>query len=101
MAGRLLGLETEYAIRFTPVEGSSRPGNRAIYQALSSAISQLVRTLPGESRGVEERRFFTESGASFCYESLPHAADGGLIEAATPECDSPGQLVCHQRAIDA
>lgn len=97
---RLLGLETELAIRFSS-DGGPRPGNDVIYQALAGAVRELVQTQPGESHGVEEHRLFTESGASLCYEALPQAHDGGLVEVATPECDDPGQLVCHQRAIEA
>lgn len=97
---RLLGLETEYALRFTPAAGSSRPGNHLIYRALASAIGEIVQTQPGERHGVEDGRFFTESGASFCYENLPQAPDGGLIEAGTPECHGAGRLLCHQKAID-
>ena len=99
---RLLGLETELAIRFSPdPEPGPRPGNHIVYRALADAVADLVKTQPGESHGVEEHRFFTESGASICYEALPQAHDGGLVEIATPECDDPGQLVCHQRAIEA
>jgi len=101
MTRRLLGLETELAIRFTPEGSGARPGNQVIYEAIAASVSELVHTQPGESRGVEEHRIFTESGASICYEALPHARDGGLVEVATPECDSPGQLVCHQRAVEA
>jgi Pup amidohydrolase len=98
---RLLGLETEYALRFTPAAGSPRPGNDVLYRALASAIGEIVQTQPGERHGAESDRFFTESGASFCYEALPYARDAGLIEAGTPECDGPSRLLCHQKAIDA
>ncbi|HZO12367.1 MAG TPA: proteasome accessory factor PafA2 family protein [Polyangiaceae bacterium] len=100
MLGRLVGLETEYAIRFAPAAGKRAPGNRAIYRALAEAIGREVSVLPGERRGGEEGRFFTESGASFCYEHLPIEPEGGLIEAGTPECLGPSQLICHQKALD-
>ncbi|AKT43695.1 proteasome accessory factor PafA2 family protein [Chondromyces crocatus] len=100
---RLLGLETELAIRFTPTgePASARPGNNVIYQALADSVAALVQTQPGESHGVEESRLFTESGASIAYEVFPYAPSAGLVEVATPECDEAGQLVCHQRAIEA
>ena len=101
MLTRLLGLETEYAIRFQPAEGCRRPGNRAIYDALAAAVGSIVQTLPGERRSVEQARVFTESGASLCYESFPDTPDGGLCEAGTPECRGPSQLLCHQKALDA
>jgi len=98
---RLVGLETEYAIRFTPAEGRRRPGNRAVYDALAASVGAIVQTLPGERHGVEEARIFTESGATLCYESFSSAPDGGLVEGGTPECRGPSQLLCHQKAIDA
>jgi proteasome accessory factor A len=98
---RLVGLETEYAIRFTPAEGSRRPGNGAIYDALAAAVGEIVRTLPGEQRSGEQGRVFTESGASLCYETTLETSDGGLVEADTPECRGPSQLLCHQKALDA
>jgi proteasome accessory factor A len=97
----LLGLETEYAIRFTPAVLSARPGNDVIYQAVSSAIGALVQTQPGARHGTEVERVFTESGASFSYESLPTSYDGGLVEGATPECSNPSQLLLYQKANDA
>jgi Pup amidohydrolase len=98
---RLAGLETEYAVRFTPAEGARRPGNQVVYQALAAAVGDLVATRPGMRRGAEEGRIFTQTGASLCYESFPEAPDGGLVEAGTPECRGPSQLLCHQKGMDA
>ncbi len=100
MFDRLLGLETEYAIRFSPREGARHPGNRGVYDALAQAIRRQVASSPGE-RGDLTQQFFTENGGAFCYESLPQAPDGGLIEGATPECRGPRQLLLYQKANDA
>lgn len=100
MLRRLLGLETEYAIRYTPAPGCDRPSNRILYDALVDAIGQIVPTRPG-TMGQGRPRIFTANGGAFCYESLPYAPHGGLIEGGTPECRGPGQLLLYQRAQDA
>ena len=101
---RLTGLETEYAIRYTPraSEGDDapRPGNDVIFDALSEALKGRVHTRSGDRR-LQRRQMFTENGGSVCYEALPWAMDGGLVEGGTPECRGPGQLMLYQRAQDA
>ena len=95
--GRLVGLETEYAIRFG-LPGSS-PGNRRIFEHLRSALRTRVATRPG--RGMRQKQeLFTENGGAFSYEHLPHCTTGGLIEGATPECRGPSQLLLYQKAQD-
>lgn len=100
--GRLFGTETEYAIRFSPTqEGAARPGNERLFLAIREAVARRVHTRPGG--GVLDRlrtRIFTENGGSLYYEFVPDAYQGGLVEAATPECRSPAQLVRYQRAQD-
>ncbi|MEE8526861.1 MAG: proteasome accessory factor PafA2 family protein [Thermoanaerobaculia bacterium] len=102
---RLLGLETEYAIRFSPASGvrppgGRTPGNDVIFNALSAALGRLVPTRPGSS-AVGRDQFFTVNGGAFYYEFLPQRMDGGLIEGATPECRGPRQLLLYQRAQEA
>lgn len=121
MLARLLGLETEYAIRYTPrgvpstspgpgpdrdedgtlasaAEGA-RPGNDVIYAAIAAAVRELVASQRGE-RGADTGReqLFLENGGAMYYEFLPHALAGGLLEASTPECRGPSQVVLYQRA---
>ncbi|HJS74415.1 MAG TPA: proteasome accessory factor PafA2 family protein, partial [Vicinamibacteria bacterium] len=91
---RLLGQETEYAIRFAPER--RHPGNDVIYAALASAIAARVKTEPGFY--AERPQIFTENGGAFHYEYLPYRAEGGLIEGATPECRGPAQLLLYQKA---
>jgi proteasome accessory factor A len=91
---RLLGQETEYAIRFSPER--RHPGNDVIYAALASAIAARVKTEPGFY--AERPQIFTENGGAFHYEYLPYRAEGGLIEGATPECRGPAQLLLYQKA---
>jgi proteasome accessory factor A len=98
MLDRLLGLETEYAIRFTPAPGSPAADNDVIYDAVRSAVDSLVLTRRGD--GAREQ-YFVENGGAIAYEFLPAAPDGGLVEGATPECRGPAEGVLYQRAQDA
>jgi Pup amidohydrolase len=98
MLHRLLGLETEYAIRFTPAPHSPAPRNDEVFEAVRSAIDTLVLTRPG--RSLSKQQFFSENGGEFSYEVLPYAPGGGLIEGATPECRGPSQALLYQKAQD-
>jgi proteasome accessory factor A len=97
LLGRLLGQETEYAIRFAPER--RHPGNDVIYDALAGAIAARVKTEPGFYP--ERPQIFTENGGAFHYEYLPYCAEGGLIEGATPECRGPAQLLLYQKAQES
>src|SRR5689334_21584964 len=99
MFSRLLGLETEYAIRFTARGPGGHPGNDVIYGAIADAVRLLVAAQPGE-RGADSGReqLFLENGGALYYEFFPHALKGGLLEASTPQCMTPSQLLLHQKA---
>ena len=95
--GRWVGLETEYAVR------NGLPGmpssNRRIFEEMRTILRSWIATRP--SRGMREKEgLFMQNGGAVCYEHLPHAADGGLIEGATPECSGPSQLLLYQKAQD-
>ena len=108
---RLIGLETEYALRFSPRVGADEgdepafqgpqdprhPGNDTLFQAFKRAIAAIVPTRPGSGAPGRDQ-FFTANGGAFYYEFLPHCTSGGLLEGATPECRSPTQLLLYQRA---
>lgn len=97
MLDRLHGLENEYAIRFEPAgAGVERPDHADVFRALKNSIAWTVETAPGARNGRDQ--FFVSNGGSFCYEALPSAYDGGLIEGATPEVRGPGQSLLYQRA---
>ena len=97
MLDRLLGLETEYAIRYTGP--GPRPSHRRVYEALVSALESRLATLDGVRKTSRHQRFLQNGGALY-YEYLAKAPDGGLIEASTPECRGPSQLLLYQRAQD-
>ncbi len=95
---RLVGLETEYAIRFRPREGcDSHPSRFHFYQALIARVKQHVLAVPAKhfKEGV-----FLANGGAIWFEAERPAAGGGLIEGATPECRGPLELLRYQRAQD-
>ncbi len=94
---RLLGLETEYAIRSPSDLAISRRSKFRLYESLVAALHQRVPTVPAKhfKEGV-----FTANGGAVWFEAERPAAGGGLIEGATPECRSPREAVTYQRAQD-
>lgn len=95
---RLVGLETEYAIRFQPRDESVAPPSRfQLYQALIARLKRHVLTAP--ARHVKEGVFLANGGAVW-FETDRPAGGGGLIEGSTPECRGPLQVVRYQRAQD-
>lgn len=94
---RLLGQETEYAIRYSPEPDGTHPGNLTIYRAIRRAMESIVETRDGE-RKAHNDQFFLENGGAFTYEHQPYDLKGGLVEGATPECQSPMELLTYQRA---
>lgn len=94
---RLVGLETEYAIRTPAAAGSAPLSKFRLYEALVAALHQRVPTVPAKhfKEGV-----FTANGGAVWFEAERPAAGGGLIEGATPECRSPREAVVYQRAQD-
>ena len=103
MIGRRAGQETEYAVRRPRSEDSrSTDGrsNHSLFLLIRGYITDHCRCLPGY-RDFYQSQFFTENGGAFAYEALPTAERDGLIEGATPECLTPYELLCHQRAQEA
>ena len=94
---RLLGLETEYALRYSG--WGPRPGNDQIYDALLRAVAHEVASEAGRDQP-EKKQVFLQNGGAFNYEHSPERPYDGLVEGATPECTSPGQLLRYQKAQD-
>jgi proteasome accessory factor A len=94
----LVGLETEYAIRFRPRDGAATsPARFQLYQALLARLKRHVLTAP--ARHFKQGVFLANGGAVW-FEAERPAAGGGLIEGSTPECRGPFEVVRFQRAQD-
>ncbi len=99
---RRFGQETEYAVR-RPYSGEPFPirrSNHNLFLLIRGYITDRCRTLPGY-RDFYQSQFFMENGGAFAYEAIPTAERDGLIEGATPECVTPYELLCHQRAQES
>ena len=95
---RLVGLETEYAIRFRPADPTApRLSRFRVYEAVLAALKR--RVLLVRARHFKEGVFLANGGAVW-FEAERPAAGGGLIEGATPECRGPREVVTYQRAQD-
>lgn len=94
MLDRLLGLETEYAIRWT---GGERPAHDLVHATLTKVIASRQAAREG-TRTSLHHQLFLENGGAIYYEFLPHAPEAGLIEASTPECRGPSELLLYQKA---
>lgn len=98
MLDRLVGLETEYAIRYqAPRDDAESPRRFQLYQSLIAALRRRTLVVPAQhfKEGV-----FTASGGAVWFESERPSSGAGLIEGATPECRGARQLVTYQRAQD-
>lgn len=99
---RLLGLETEYAIRWTRddpegAHGGERPAHDLVHATLTSVIASRQATREGTRTSLHQQ-LFLENGGAIYYEFLPRAPNEGLIEASTPECRGPSELLLYQKA---
>lgn len=93
-----MGLESEYAFRLSPPPDSGRRAHHlGLFRSIAAAIRERVRTRDGRSTDKVDV-FFTENGGSFSYEGTPSHFESGLVEAATPECRSPTDVLLYQRA---
>lgn len=95
---RLVGLETEYAMRFHPANSFARkPAKFRLYLSLIAALRERVLTV--RAKHFKEGVFIANGGAVW-FETERIASDGGLVEGATPECRGPRQVLAYQRAQD-
>lgn len=94
---RLLGLETEYAIRWSSDNGGERPAHDLVHATLTRVIASRQATREGTRTSLHQQ-LFLENGGAIYYEFLPRAPSEGLIEASTPECRGPSELLLYQKA---
>lgn len=100
---RLMGLETEYAIRIRPSPseyfGMIRTPRDA-FEAIFSALQKRLPTAKADPTHSGKRGLFLGTGGAIWLESIRPSANLGLVEGATPECRDPYDLVAAQRAQD-
>lgn len=96
VSDRLIGLETEYAIRLSSTAAAEVP-RYSLYQALISAVRTRVVAVP--ARHFKDGVFLANGGAIW-FETERPATGQGLIEGSTPECRGPRAALCYQRAQD-
>jgi proteasome accessory factor A len=97
---RLMGLETEYAIR---MPGASRKDGQRQLDVYRAFIHQLRRRLPLAKTDYFRNGklgVFAANGAAVWFERIRFYGDHGLIEGCTPECMGPRQLLAAQRGLD-
>jgi proteasome accessory factor A len=94
---RLVGLETEYAIRYHPPEGGTCPPYPELYKALLAALRQK---LPSADSSLHHGGVYLANGGAVYLTQLHWGDHAGLIEGCTPECRGPRQLLPAQRAQD-
>lgn len=94
---RLVGLETEYALRFQAADSTASRSKFRLYEALIGSLCRRVLAVPAKhfKEGV-----FTANGGAVWFEAERPAAGGGLVEGATPECRGPREALIYQRAQD-
>ncbi|MEK6235306.1 MAG: proteasome accessory factor PafA2 family protein, partial [Planctomycetales bacterium] len=94
---RLVGLETEYAVRFHPEDGARRIPHEQLYRLL---LDELGRQVPTVEANHFKEGVFTANGGAVWFERVRQAPFSGLIEGSTPECRGPRQIQLYQRAQD-
>lgn len=98
MHPRVFGLETEYVLNFVPArQGASVPTRETVYHALIAAVGAVRPTAPG---GLTKESIALPNGGFLEYESQLPAFREGVIEAASPECRSPRDVVIWSAAQD-
>ena len=79
---RLVGMETEYAVRFHPVDPSTpRPSRFRIYEVL---VDALGRRIPTASAKHFKEGVFVANGGAVWFEAERPSAGGGLVYRGVP-----------------
>ncbi len=100
MLDRLMGMESEMPLRAEPLSEDGDSGHE-LYLRVVEALRGLVRTRSaGGIGGWARERLFSSNGGSVYYEVQADAFDDGLLEAGTPECRGPNELLLYMRAQD-
>lgn len=99
MLDRLIGLETEYLIRFQS-DDASRPSDRDLFDQLLDQLDSQIPTAAAEGSATGKVGVFLANGGAVWFETRRPASGIGLVEGSTPECRSPRALLAQQRAMD-
>jgi len=92
----LIGLETEYGLRRGPNDPVSE--GDGWFDLIQSWFAERM---PIASALHDKQRFFIANGGCIGLEASPSGDEkSGIVEAATPECRSPFELVAYQAAQD-
>jgi proteasome accessory factor A len=101
MSDRLVGLETEYILRFRSREPSRRRvANAELFACL---LTHLQSRIPVAAAIAGEQSWFLGNGGGLRFERLPFyylLSAAGFVEGATPECRGPREALRYQRAQD-
>jgi proteasome accessory factor A len=101
MFDRLVGLETEYVLRFHPRERQGRRISNA--ELFARLLVHLQARFPLATAIVGENSWFLVNGGGLRFECLPFynlLPASGFVEGATPECQGPKDVLRYQRAQD-
>ncbi|KAA5542178.1 hypothetical protein FYK55_15340 [Roseiconus nitratireducens] len=98
--GRLLGLETEYALRTPDGSEVQIESQRDAYNAISAQLRSTLPCADADLTYSGKVGIFLATGGAVWFESLLPSLNTGLIEGATPECVGPRQAIVCQRAQD-
>lgn len=102
MFDRLVGVETEYVLRFRP---RRRDGGRIPNADLfAGLLAHLERKVPVARALVGENCWYLGNGGGLRFECLPFyqlLPESGFVEGATPECRGAKEVLRYQRAQDA
>jgi proteasome accessory factor A len=101
MLDRLVGLETEYVLRFHPRRRDGRRTPNA--ELFARFLAHLKAGIPIATAMVGENSWFLANGGGLRFEHLPFynlLPASGFLEGATPECRGPKQFLRYQRAQD-
>src|SRR5262245_22670914 len=97
---RLIGLETEYAIRNRLSQGADPPSQYDLFGRVVAVLKQQLPTAAASPAGQNKPGIFLANGGAVWFERNRVASGAGLIEGCTPECRGPRQLIACQRAQD-
>ena len=98
---RLMGLETQYAIRFTDADKlDSGVTHRRVFHSALRSLEQQLPIGPTDYSRIGKEGVFVANGIAVWFERMRYRGETGLIEGCSPECAGPRQVLTWQRATD-